>query len=156
VKRLLPLMLIAVGLFTFAGNAQAGKKVNVCHIDDSTQYKTIRISKKALGAHLGHGDVRGKCENMPTEQAVVIFRCGADTAGGLVVTDVSLSLNVPEDGPAVVAGDHCADTNANLLNDSFKLKYANSGSTMDGLQTEYMYTAKVLVLAVEPKPTDPE
>jgi len=156
VKRLLPLMLIAIGLFALTGNAQAAAdvKVNVCHVDDSTQYQTIRISRNALKAHLRHGDVRGKCEKLPTEQAVVIFRCGPDEADGLVVTDVSLSLNVPEDGPDVVAGDNCADTNANLLNSSYRLEHVNSGAATEGLQTEYMYTAKVLI--VEPEPVDQE
>jgi len=152
-RRLIPIMLVTIGLFAFTGNAQSGEKVNVCHIDDSTHFKTIRVSQNALRAHLDHGDVRGKCEKLLTEKAVVIFRCGPDTAGGLVVTDVSLSLNVPEDGPTVVAEDHCADTNANLLNSSFELKHVTSGSVMDGLQTEYMYTAKVL--ALKPEPVDP-
>jgi hypothetical protein len=106
----------------------------------------------------------GKCEDIPTEQAVVIFRCGTggmdgepggelvvepvvEPAGGLVVTVVSVSENLPAEAPEVVESQECADANASLLNGGFELEQVNSGAGMD-LETEYMYTGEFMV--VEP------
>lgn len=147
-KRLVPLFIVAVGLFTIASNAQAGKKTYVCHKDGSGAYKTLKISKNAVDAHRKHGDRLGKCENLPTpqttEQGVIIFRCGSDEFGeALVVTAVSASDNVPQNVQDV-AGEDCAEANASLLNGGFELNQVNSGAGMD-LDTEYFYTGKVRV-----------
>ena len=145
-KRLLPLMLITLALFVLAGNAQAGKKgkVYVCHENDEGEYETLRISSKALKAHLRHGDTRGQCKEIRKEQAVVIFRCGSDDIGGesLLVTSVSLSLNVPIE-ISINPDDECAETNSDLLNGGFKLSDARPVG--DGT-TEYMYSGKFKVM----------
>jgi hypothetical protein len=151
-KRLLPLMLITLALFVLAGNAQAGKntKAFVCHKGDDGEYKTLRISSNAVDAHLNHGDMLGRCEDMPTEQAVVIFRCGSNDLGegSLLVTSVSLSLNVPDE-ILIATGDECADANADLLNGGFDLSDARPVG--DGT-TEYMYLGEFKVM----EPADPE
>jgi hypothetical protein len=159
-KRLLPVMLVALALFVLAGNAQAAKKGKafVCHKDDEGEYKTLRISGNAVQAHLNHGDMMGKCEDIPTEQAVVIFRCGTGDAvgepdgglvveqvGELVVTVVSVSENLPAEAPEPLGGDECAEANASLLNGGFELEQVNSGAGMD-LETEYMYVGEFKIM----------
>lgn len=47
-----------------AGQAQYGKKVTICH-----KGKTITISKKALPAHLRHGDAVGTCSSVKAKKA---------------------------------------------------------------------------------------
>jgi hypothetical protein len=145
-------MLISLALFALAGNAQAAKKgkAYVCHKGDEGEYKTLRISSNAVEAHLNHGDMLGRCEDMPSEQAVVIFRCGSDDIGegSLLVTSVSLSLNVPDE-IIIEPGDECAEANSNLLNGGFDLSDAKPVG--DGI-TEYMYTGEFKVM----EPADPE
>jgi hypothetical protein len=153
-------MLMALALFVLAGNAQAAKKGKafVCHKDDEGEYKTLRISGNAVEAHLNHGDMLGRCEDMPTEKAVVIFRCGSDgmvgepggelgvePVGGLVVTVVSVSENLPAEAPEVVEGQECAEANASLLNGGFELEQVNSGAGID-METEYMYIGEFKVM----------
>jgi hypothetical protein len=141
-KRFLPLILLAIALFVLVGNAQAGKKskVYVCHKEGPGEYKTLRINTNALSAHLNHGDVEGRCEDIKKESAVAIFRCGSGDIdeGSLLVTGVSLSLNVPTE-LTISLGDECADANASLLNGGFDLgdaKWVGDGTT------EYMYIGK--------------
>ena len=123
------------------GNAEAGKKTYICH-----KGETIKVSNKAVDAHLGHGDVVGRCEDLPREQVVVIFRCATGIEGGLAVSDVSVSENAPEETPAVIAGDNCADANAVLLNNGFDLGHVTAGATSEGLQTEYFYSGEFLII----------
>jgi len=61
------------------------KKVTVCH-----NGQTIRVAKRRLKKHLGHGDTRGAC---PKEQCVPdctgplgLKACGADGCGGVCGT----------------------------------------------------------------------
>lgn len=152
VKRLLLPMLITVGSIVLAGNVQAGKKAYVCHKGDEGEYKTLKISNNAVDAHLNHGDVLGKCDDLSKERAVIMFTCGADVSGGISVTAFSLSENVPEEAPVVMAGASCAETNASLLNGGFKLENVSAGSGSSGVETQYMYTGEFVVM----EPTDPE
>ena len=47
-----------------AGQSQYGKKVTICH-----KGKTITVSKKALPAHLRHGDTVGTCASAKAKKA---------------------------------------------------------------------------------------
>jgi len=56
------------------------KKVFVCHYSqESDSWKTIRISKKALKAHLRHGDYLGKCDETPEPGCTDIYVDGFET-----------------------------------------------------------------------------
>jgi hypothetical protein len=49
---------------TQAVNAQYGKKVTICHRSGpkrKSRYHTIRVSRRAVKAHLRHGDGLGAC-----------------------------------------------------------------------------------------------
>jgi hypothetical protein len=49
---------------TQAVTAQYGKKVTICHRSGpkrKSRYHTIRVSRRALKAHLRHGDGLGRC-----------------------------------------------------------------------------------------------
>jgi len=51
----------------FVSTAYAGStKVNVCHIppDNPENFHTIKITEKALAAHLAHGDFAGACDDV--------------------------------------------------------------------------------------------
>jgi hypothetical protein len=47
--------------------AQAGAKVDVCHIppDDPASFRTIAVKEKVVPKHLDHGDLLGPCEDQP-------------------------------------------------------------------------------------------
>lgn len=56
--------LVAVAILTLTGHAEARPaKVEVCHIPagDPMAFHTIRVSERALAAHLRHGDLTGRC-----------------------------------------------------------------------------------------------
>lgn len=53
------------GTSTPAADAAYPKKVTICHRTKSKKnpYRTIRVSRSALKAHLRHGDGIGRCNN---------------------------------------------------------------------------------------------
>lgn len=63
-KKLILFTMLVTGVVAFgAVAAQAGEKVDVCHLPPGNPYNwhTIRISVNALDAHLNHGDLEGSC-----------------------------------------------------------------------------------------------
>jgi hypothetical protein len=50
---------------TPAATEQYGGKVTICHRTNSRKnpYRTIRVARSAVRAHLRHGDKRGSCAN---------------------------------------------------------------------------------------------
>ena len=56
-------VLVAILAAFGAAAAQAGAKVEICHIPPGSpeNFHTIKVSEKALPAHLAHGDLPGSC-----------------------------------------------------------------------------------------------
>jgi hypothetical protein len=50
---------------TPAATEQYGDRVTICHRTKSRKnpYRTIRVARSAVSAHLRHGDKRGSCDN---------------------------------------------------------------------------------------------
>jgi len=133
-------LLIGLAILSLAGGAYASK-ATICHKD----LDTITIDKNAWPAHKKHGDVWGSCNNYRKYTVSIIFRCGvSDIGGGLVVTTVSSSVDIPLAVPAVVADDNCADANAALMDLRFDLKNVTSGPVGTDFETEYFYSRKYL------------
>jgi 5'-nucleotidase len=63
---LIPLTTLLFTLGAIGVYAKGNAKVEVCHIPpgNPSNYHTIRISEKALKAHLAHGDVAGDCNTV--------------------------------------------------------------------------------------------
>lgn len=140
-KRFLRTLLMGLAMLSLASGAHAANKVTVCHKD----LDTINIDKSAWPAHKKHGDVWGSCDNYGKYTVSVIFRCGvSDTGGGLVVTTVSSSVDIPLAVPAVVEDDNCADANAALMDIRFDLKNVTSGPVDSDFETEYFYSRQYL------------
>jgi hypothetical protein len=138
--RFLQSSLIGLAILSLASGAYAAKKITICHKD----LDTIKVSKKAWPAHKAHGDVRGSCGKHPKYSVAIIFRCGVSDTGGMVVTAVSSSVDIPLAVPAVVENDNCADANAALTDLRFGLKNVTSGPVGDDFETEYLYSRKYL------------
>jgi len=138
-NRFLQGLVSGVAILTLAGGAHANK-VTICHKD----INTISIAKSAWPAHKDHGDVWGSCDNYAKYSVVVIFRCGISIDGGLTVTTVNASEDIPVAVPLVVKDDNCADANAALMNAQFDLTNITSGSVDTNFETEYVYTREYL------------
>ena len=126
---------MGLAILPLAGGALA-EKIDVCH-----KGKTISIDNNALKAHQSHGDVKGRCK---TYSAVLIFRCGVSSEGGLAVTVVSSSVDIPVAVPQIFDPNNCADANAALMDLGFNLKNVTSGSVEDNFETEYLYARQYL------------
>ena len=138
--RLLQSSLIGLVILSLSGGAYAAGKNLICHKD----LDTISINWHAWEAHKAHGDVWGPCEKHPKYAVAIIFRCGVSDTGGMVVTAVSSSVDIPLATPAVVEDDNCADANAALTDLRFGLKNVTSGPVGDDFETEYLYARKYL------------
>ena len=153
-----PRMIIAaLALAVVSAPVFAGSKVYVCHNSDEGSH-TIKISTKALKAHLGHGDTEGECPAIPVYKSVVMVRCATNLDGLIVVSGSSASNNavlVPE-GWNPMLGEPCSDTVAHLMNNGYSLDQTNSGGTDLGLETEYLFIGESNEPVVVMPPTLPE
>lgn len=132
-------LLMGLAILSFAGGTCAAK-ATICHKD----LDTISINTNAWPAHKAHGDVWGSCDNYAKYSVVIIFRCGVAQSGGLTVTTVSASEDLPIAAPAIYRDDNCADANAALINSGFDLKNVTSGPVGSDFETEYLYSRKYL------------
>ena len=125
------LFLAAISLLLATGNAfSKPAKAYICH-----KGRTISVSNRAVSAHLGHGDVKGRCNLLP--RAVAIFQCKADI-GAIHVSSVSASVGLPA-SIVIVVGDNCAAVVTNLLNEGYQISNVSIGNDAAGtLQTEYL------------------
>ena len=136
---------IVLGFGVLALSAGAGAVANkeyVCHKD-----KTIHVAARSVQAHLNHGDILARCEDIRKYNAVAMFRCGA-AEGDLLVTAVSLSEEVPDDVGFPELGDHCADANANLSNGGFELNSQTPGAVGEDFEIEYFYSGEFIAIDV--------
>jgi hypothetical protein len=140
-KRFLQMLLMGLAILSLASGVHAGYKMNICHKD----METISIDSSAWPAHKKHGDLWGSCDRYKKYSVNVIFRCGVSaTGGGLVVTMVSSSVDIPIAVPTVVVEDNCADANALLMDLRFDLKNVTSGPVGSDFETEYLYSREYL------------
>ena len=136
-KQLLKMLLMGLAGLTVSNSVQA-MQIEICHKDGNT----LTIDASAWQAHKAHGDLWGSCDRHPTYAVVVIFRCGLSAGGGLVVTTVSSSADIPLAVPQVVPADNCADANAMLNDFKFELLSVTSGSVDANFETEYAYSRR--------------
>jgi len=139
-KRFLQTLLMGLAILSLTSGVHASNKITVCHKD----LNTISIDRNAWDAHYKHGDVWGSCDSYPKYSVVVIFRCGVSVNGGLTVTTVSPSVDIPVSAPQIAEDDNCADTNATLIEHGFNLKNVTSGSVDTNFETEYFYSRQYL------------
>lgn len=60
--------LVALPLMAAAKSDKTPDKIEICHVDDDGETRTIEVSEKAKTAHLNHGDVEGACgEALPAD-----------------------------------------------------------------------------------------
>jgi hypothetical protein len=137
--RFLQSLVMGLAILSSAGGTYAAK-ATICHKD----LDTISINRNAWPAHKAHGDVWGSCDNYAKYSVVIIFRCGVTESGGLTVTTVSASEDLPIAAPAIYEDDNCADANATLIDARFDLKNVTSGPVGSDFQTEYLYSRKYL------------
>ena len=69
-KTFLPFHLLACLVLTLGANvlyAKGGAKVSICHTPPGhfANRHTLKVSARALRAHLAHGDVTGACDQTP-------------------------------------------------------------------------------------------
>jgi len=136
---------IVLGLGVLAASSSVGAAANkeyLCH-----KGKTIHVAARAVEAHLNHGDVLARCEDIREYNAVAQFRCGA-VEGDLLVTAVSLSEEFPNDVEFPQIDDHCADANVNLSIGGFELKSQTSGDVGENFEIEYFYSGEFTAIDV--------
>ena len=125
-------LIITVLVFVFmVGPTYAdgkNKKKYVCH-----KGKTISISKKAVKAHINHGDTKGKC---PITTAVVMMRC-INNEGMLQVSGLSSSFDQAYIQPILEDKLSCAEEVAHAINTGFTLRNVHTGLTNG--ETEYLF-----------------
>lgn len=55
-------LVLACGVLATSARAQAGAKVEICHVPAGTQAPhTLTVGEQVLGVHLAHGDLEGSC-----------------------------------------------------------------------------------------------
>ena len=130
---------MGLAILSLAAGAYANK-ATICHKD----LDTITISKNAWPAHKKHGDVWGSCDKYAKYTVAIIFRCETSDTGGMIVTTVSSSVDIPLAAPAIYEDDNCADANATLADARFDLKNVTSGPVGADFETEYFYSRQYL------------
>jgi hypothetical protein len=74
--------LVALPLMAAAKSDKTPDKIEICHVDEDGETRTIEVSEKAKAAHLKHGDALEACpEASTTEPPVTASFVGAVTCG---------------------------------------------------------------------------
>ena len=131
-------IIILLALSSVSLNAVgANMKQQLCH-----DGKTIIVSKSAVSAHLGHGDLLGSCsgtwQGSDEPAAVVMMRCEVTADNGMTVMSVTASFDYASIQP--VEPVDCALAMATLLDAGFHLRSVTSGSAG---ATDYLFLGRV-------------
>ena len=137
-----------VAIAMFSPDVMAAK-VKICHKASSGKQKTIKVSDKALKAHEGHGDFKGRCDEVLNSERLM-FRCDADAlAGTILVTAASGSPGVSTDvAPANLISEECATAQVEV--EAVGCKEIGVNGTPDA--QVYSYACPDESAAIEPEP----
>ena len=64
--------LVALPLVAAAKSDKTPDKIEICHVDDDGESRTIEVSEKAETAHLAHGDAPEACAEPSTTEAPAV------------------------------------------------------------------------------------
>jgi hypothetical protein len=87
--------LVALPLMAAAKSDKTPDKIEICHVDEDGETRTIEVSEKAEAAHLAHGDEAGPCAD-PTGAELPVLTAeftGSVTCGTgffFMICDLSL------------------------------------------------------------------